>query len=437
MKKRSFFLLVLLSLCRKSCACEKSTSTKKLLTIQDFVEEVIKRNPDIPAVKARVREAKLAIIRVQTLDDPLVAFTTDNNPFSKQTILMPREFRFEIGQKFPFPGKLELKGKIQQQLAEFLKNEELTTVLDLMLQAKKLFFYYYFSKIALEINEETKSLVRRIIEAALALYKTGKGKQEDVLKGEVELEKLEEEYLVLKSEQATIKAFMNALRNVPQSTALSESDVDFHVGVIVDYDLLASMALKQRSELKGIKAKITGEHFRADLAKREYFPDFDVAFMMQRFKDPCSPKKELAWGISVGFNLPIWIPRKQEREFLEAQERITAAKNELLSFENKIKARITEIVEKLKAVEERIILYDEIVKKTTETLFANEFSYRVGKQSFLTVLDTRRELQNFLLNYEKSRIEKEVLLAELERELGISVEQLCQHVEIKYDCFQK
>ena len=96
-----------------------------------------------------------------------------------------------------------------------------------------------------------------------------------------------------------------------------------------------------------------------------------------------------------------------------------------------------EIIEKIRTTEERIILYDEMVKKTTETLFANEFSYRTGTENFLTLLDTQRELQNFLLMYEKTRIEKEILLAELERELGIPIEKIFQYSQMPSHCFPR
>lgn len=419
----------------KTSLCTNFVLPKKLLLVEDFIKEVIHRNPDLPVIRARLKEAELAIARVQTFDDPVIAITTMNNPFAHQTVLMPREVSVEVSQKFPFPGKLWVKGKIQAQKAEWLWYEEIITRIDLIFQAKKLFFTYCLNKVALEINKENTILVQRIIDDALAVYKSGKGKIEDVLKGEVALQKLEEEYLVLKSEKETIKAFVNALRNVPQSTQVPEPLIKFYQSIPFNYSLLESIALQERPELKGINAKITEENFQASLAQRDYFPDFEISAMVQRFKDPKKDQSEFAWGVNVGLNVPLWIPRKQRREYLEAQERVVATKHQFVGLTNIIKARVKEIIEKIKTIEERIILNDEIIKKTTKTLFANEFSYRTGTENFLTLLDTQRELQNFLFMYEKTKIEKEMLLAELERELGIPIEKIFQHSYMQSHCF--
>ncbi len=394
------------------------------LYIDTYIRQVVDNNPDLSAIGHRVEAAHLAIIRVQTLDDPRFAVQSMSNGFdSKNTSIHFPEVRIVAKQKIPFPGKLSLRGKIQEHETESLRAQEVTTKLDLIFQAKKLFYLYYFNGVALQINQENKELITRFINGALALYQSGKGDIADVLKGEVELEKIQQERLTLESECEMFKAFINALRNTSQETLVCDPVVDLRSHVLLDYDRAVSFAIQNRPELEGVRANIRQENARADLAQREYFPDFDVMGMLQGRKNRMDNTRDWGWGLRVELNVPIWIPQKQRREFLEAESRAIAGECEFINSKNMILAQIKKLFADIYSIEEKIPLYDAMVRTITEALFASEYAYRTGKQMFLAVLDTQRELQDSLLRYEKSRIDREILFAELEREIGGPIER--------------
>ena len=65
-----------------------------------------------------------------------------------------------------------------------------------------------------------------------------------------------------------------------------------------------------------------------------------------------------------------------------------------------------------------------MLPKVLEALKASEISYRTGKGDFLILLDTRRQYQNIELTFEGIKAERETLLAELERAVGVPLEEI-------------
>lgn len=399
----------------------QSSLQKPILDLETLTKKVINRNPDLFATRSRIKAAAIAVPRVQVLDDPQFTFQSMNNPFGSRALPFVPQARYKISQKFPFPGKLRLQGRIAKQELEFFKSEEITTHRELILQSKKLYFQLHLNKIAQEINKQNKDITSRLINGALYVYKTGKGEQADILKGHVELQMLDEELLRLGSDQKSLIALLNTLLDRDQSKPLGEPKEHFHPRINLNYNKLETMAMQNRSELYGLDSMVKQEKARARLARRNYFPDFTAGLMLQDLPN----KDRTAWGVEIGINIPIWADVRQKREIREAQAKAQSHQESLLGMKSSIRGRIKELIAKIQSAEERINLYKTgLIPKTLETLKSHESQYRSGKGDFLTVLDTRRQFQSFELDYESVRVEREIFLAELERALGISLDEI-------------
>ena len=214
---------------------------------------------------------------------------------------------------------------------------------------------------------------------------------------------------------------INAILDCSQDNLIGKPQGFFTKNVNYKYQELASIAIKNRSELKGIKSLVSEQCFKAKLAKRNYFPDLKVS---GRYESKLG-SKDSAWGAAVSINIPLWIPQKQRREMREAKKNANAFQNDLEAFEAKIRGRVRDLLSKLESTEEKIDLYETgLVPKTSEALLSGEAVYKSGKGDFLVLLDTIRQFQDFELEYEAERAQREILLAELERAIGIPLEDL-------------
>lgn len=389
------------------------------LSLQEVTSQVVQRNPNLAAARSRIKAASAAISPAKTVDDPEFRFRTMDNAF-RCTTHWEKEHRYELFQKVPWFGKLQTKGKIAEHIWESVQADKVTTHQELVLQAKRVYFQLHLNYVAITINQQNRSIIKRLMQGALAMYKTGKGSQADSLKAQIELQELDNELLSLESEHGTLTALLNVLLNRDQQAELGHPQMETSSAIVLAYDQLESLAMRFHPELHSQQARVDEHDARKHLAQLEYFPDFTFEFMVQS-----KPKEKThAWGLSVGMNVPIWIPRKQRYQVIEAEELVATNQSVLAGMRATIRGRIKALLVQFKAIEERIALYATgLLTKTATTLASNEANYKVGKSDFLTVLDTRRQLYNFELDYERARVEREILLAELERAVGIPVEK--------------
>lgn len=392
------------------------------LELPILIGEVLKRNPDIAATEERIRAAEFFEKRVQILDDPFFRVMRHDQPFGskKDSIFIPKT-RFELMQQFPFPGKLSLKGKIAHQQVLFNESEQSSTIQELILVSKTLFFQLYFNQEALQINEENRGIVSEFVQEALTLYRTGGDGFSEAVKAQVELQILDDEKLKLDAAKARLLSMINAILNRPSYDPLGAPQDTFTPFISLCSEELECIAFQHNPEIQGIEARIGEQNYRKDLAKREYFPDFTVS---SRF-DHRIASDDTGWGVAVGVNVPLWIHWKQRRDVQQARALARSHCDELINLQSMIRGKIREILAEIFSLEERILLLKTgILPKTIESFEAGKSEYKAGRGDFLTLLDTIRQYYEYQLEYENARAQREIFLAELEKTLGIYLEEI-------------
>lgn len=401
--------------CCYSCLCLSNYDAPKPLILNQLVDNVLRNNPNLETVKERIRAAKFKIIRVQVLDDPEFMAMIHGNPIDGYSRMNP-SIRFEIGQKIPLSNKLSAQGLIAKQSLEVIHGEKITTEKELILQTKIAYFKLLFNDISLKINQHNQRIAERIIDDSLAIYRSGKGGQQEILKAKVELQLLKKDYLNLCSDQISIQAMINVLLNKPQESPVANPEMKLHKSLTFFYKELEAIAMETRSELQSKQAMVQEQYAMEKLAKAHYYPDARFGFRYERL----TGEEQSFWGISVMFNVPVWINKKQRNELEEAKANALAQQNDLHAIQLMIQGKIKETLAKLVSADDQITLYKkEIIPDIKQTLSASQAKYRVGKGDFLFLLDTRRQLYNTQLTYYQLCIDREILLAELERAIGM------------------
>ncbi len=391
------------------------------LHLETLIEEVLQRNPDLEAAKERIRAAAEVVPRVQILEDPEFKFMSDYNNFKSKSQFLPM-LQYQISQTFPFPGKLGLKGRVAAEVLKQFQSQQVITERDLILQTKKLYFQLLFNHASTQINKNNRNLVKNIIDASLAHYQAGVAGYEEVAKAQVELQVLDEQLLTIEADRIFIVSMLNAILNRPQKAPLGQPVKDFSSSVHFSYDKLERLAMQKVPELQELQAKVNEQQMMARLAKREYFPDVTIS---AGYEQMTRNLKDNAWEASIHFKIPLWVGLRQKRQVREALARASANRCALKGMEALVRGQIQETLGKLKATEERLLLFETgLLPKIQEALQASEASYRAGKGSFLILLDTRRQYQEISLEYERIREERESLLAELERAVGVPWEEM-------------
>src|SRR5664280_1782965 len=115
----SFFALAWV---HPACSGENSPDSA---TLQKLTDEAIQNNPELKALAGKIQAFEERPSQEESLDNPRIGFGIINLPvdtlrFDQQPMTMKQ---ISVLQKFPFPGKLGLKGDIARAELEAVRKE--------------------------------------------------------------------------------------------------------------------------------------------------------------------------------------------------------------------------------------------------------------------------------------------------------------------------
>ena len=132
------------------------------------------------------------------------------------------------------------------------------------------------------ILEGDGQLLQQVAQAAEARYRNGMGSQQDVLQAQLERTKLlrevTENQLESGKTQAELKQLLNREQASPniETVELSESNPAY------TFDQLLLAAKANNPEIAGAQKMIERQGLQVDLAKKDFYPDFNLQYMWQR-----------------------------------------------------------------------------------------------------------------------------------------------------------
>src|SRR5439155_25776047 len=127
------------------------------LTAEAVVAQVLARNPTLAQMVAAYQAASARYPQVTSLDDPMFGVSTAPGAWGSNQV--NGGYRLEASQRFPWPGKLGLRGENALAQARAAGNEVEDARLELAETAAGAFFDYYLAERALEVNRESLKLL--------------------------------------------------------------------------------------------------------------------------------------------------------------------------------------------------------------------------------------------------------------------------------------
>jgi len=244
--------------------------------LSGLIEEALSQNPQIKAARNEWEAALKVVPQAKSLPDPMLSYSFFGQ--SIETRLGPQRNKFSLSQKFPFFGKLSLKGEIAKSAASLFEEQYNVVKADIVLSVKKAYFSLFWFDNALKITNEEKEVLQRLAQIAQRKYETGKGNQQDVLKAHLEISRVTDKILLLKQGRKGIIAGLNSLLNRPPDSFLGEIEEFKTPELKVELEDLYAWAREFRPELRKARYFIEKNEKSLKLAKKNYFPDFKIMF---------------------------------------------------------------------------------------------------------------------------------------------------------------
>lgn len=403
-----------------SQAQDGDSTLRNRLVLPELIQEVLARNPELAAARKQWEATTNRIAQVRSLDDPILSLQLWNVP-QPFNVAQTENHIFGLSQNLPFPGKLGLKGEVASRSAEMTEQAVHAKERELIARLKQAYYDLFLAQKTIQIHHEQVELLRQFVEIANAKFRVGKGSQADVLKAQVELSLLQQQLPVLEQRRKTAGAMLNTLLDRNSASPLGLAQEPSQLPIEQSLGDLQSFALNDRPELKAAELDVQRSEQSRALAQRQYYPDFNVA--VQRFQNF---QANDGFGAYVAMSIPFafWTKPKYDAGVQEAEAAVSVAQAQQHTLENLTRFQINDLLAKFLATDQVATLYrTTILPQAEQSLESARVGYRVGKGSFLDLIDAQRTWRGFQHEYFKAIVDRQHRLAELEQVVGITLDR--------------
>lgn len=375
-----------------------------------LIEEALSKNPDVAAARQAAAAAGQRPAQARSLPNPMfsVGYTNDGWSPSLGTQEMTT-LGFMASQELPYPGKRGLRGDIASREAGQVEQQAERVSRGITAAVKRAYYGLLLSRHLLDLIHDQEEIWKQIEGVARARYAVGQGAQQDVLRVQVEVTRIEQLVAEQEAEAEIRLAELNRLLARPPQAPLETHARLALRPVQGSLDQLFNWATSVSPELKGVGLGIERASLAVNLAKKEFKPDFSVqtAYMNRGGLAPM-------WQAGIGISVPLY-RKRLSAGLAEAEAQLRSTESVIESVRLQLRFRTQERLTQLKTTERVATLYDEgIVPQDRMSVEAALANYQTGKVPFIAVLEALTTLYNDRATHLRLLANHEQTLASLE-----------------------
>jgi cobalt-zinc-cadmium efflux system outer membrane protein len=168
---------------------------------------------------------------------------------------------------------------------------------------------------------------------------------------------------------------------------------------------------------------VAASESRLDLAKRNEYPDFNVAVNYGNRSGnnpmPMSGSRSDFVSVMVGIKVPLYSGRKQSKAIRQKSSELEKNHYAVLDEKGRVSAEIsTAVIDYRRAGEQMSLFGSGIVPQARQTVQSMLAGYQVSKVDFLNLVRSQITLLNYELQYWKSLSEAKQALAKIQAAVG-------------------
>ncbi len=386
-------------------------------TLDDYVQHAFLNNPSLRSAFDRWQAALERIPQARSLDDPTLSLEY----FVEQ---MDTRYQVSLTQMFPALGELRLRRDRATAEARAAMHAFEAERFDLYERVTQAFHEYDYLARAINITGENVRLLKELEQAVEARYRADEATFADLIKVQVERERLADRLAALRDQRGARSAELAALLNLPPDAMLPWPSETARGDVTVAEDALADILADFNPELKSAEAMVEAAAHRKKLARRSGWPRFmlGAGYMVMTGMEGRGDESDI--GLMTGITLPIWRGRyRAERR--EAESLRQAASHDRDNLRNRLRAELSMAVFQYRDAERRIELFEgSLVAKAEQSLQVTRQAYSEGQAEFMMLIDAQRMLLEFELLAERAAADREIALGEISRRVGADLQRL-------------
>jgi outer membrane protein TolC len=366
------------------------------LTLGELYRRLDAGSPRLTAARAGARAATFRVAPARTLPDPQVQLGLMNRNLPGLGLQDPLGMnQIQIMQMVPFPGKLGAAGRGAQAQADASQARADDLGWELRSQAAALFYDVYGTEQGIRVAAETQQLLRDIATTAERMYAVGGGRQPDVLRTQVEIDRMTEEILRMRAMRAALVARLNVLLDRAPDAAVGEARIPVLPAELPSLDSLVALALGHRPMLQAGQQDVRAAEAAQALARREIWPDLQFGVIYGQRPMAGGGTDRMA-SFMFGFNLPVFAGSRQLKMRQETHAMRDMAQADLAAMEADTRGRVGVAYADLGQARQLQDLYRmTLLPQARATVTSSVAAYQVGDINLMTLLDAQMTVNRY------------------------------------------
>jgi len=370
-------------------------------SLSNFIHFAVLNQPQVEAAYYDWAASVQRITVERSLPDPRLTFETDIADMVMS--LMPG-----LMMDFPGPGKLKWVANVATAESEAKYFAFESTMLQTAFALKKAYYELYFLEAKVGVNRETLRLAGEIEKLARAQNEVGKVTLQDVLRAQIEQERITTEITNLEDSRNPLLAQFKAALGLKGEDAAPPVPQKFESTPLdLTSDRLFAAALARNPRLKAMEAEVRRADASIRLAYKARVPDFSLGLEADVKASPTM------FTPQAGITLPIWRD-KIAAQIAGAQAGKRASEARLTAEQIALAVEFAEKSFMFREASRNLeLLTERLLPRAQQSLEVAQSGYVSGKVDFLNLLDAERTLLGFQLSEVEARVRRELALAEL------------------------
>ena len=377
-------------------------SLPETLTLDEAITLAIDTDPWLTGSQYTQQALNDEATAAATLPDPRMSLMAGNFPVDTFDLNQEAMTQLSVGisQMFPRGDSLSLAQQQKQQLAEQHPLLRLDRRAKVSVTVSQLWLEAFKAQESIRLIEQDRALFEQLVDAAKAGYSSalGRARQQDVIRAQLELIRLEDRLTMLRQQQQAAQKLLSEWIGAPATVPLAP--------VLPTQSLsrpLSVPTIKQASEhtryewirhhpaLRALDQRIDATQTGVDLAKQKYKPEWGLTAQYgYRDSDPMGRDRADLFSVGVTFDLPLFTGNRQDKEVSAAVNRTEAIKTEKYLLGRRLMAELETASVQLARLDERQALYtDQLLPQMAEQAEASLSAYNNDDGDFAEAVRAR------------------------------------------------
>jgi outer membrane protein TolC len=373
-------------------------------SLGDFLAFAMLNQPGVEAAYYDWAASVERITTARSFPDPQLTFQMDIQNIV--TSIMPG-----LMGSIPWPGKLRAGTEVASAESQTKYFSFQSAVLEGAFNVKRAYYQLYFLAEKIRVNEETLRLLSDLEKLARTQNEVGRVTLQDVLRAQIEQDRLRTETANLEDSRNSLLAQFKAALGLKAEDPTPPIPGRFESTPLdLSSEKLFQTALAQNARLKSLEAEVQAAEASLVLAQKARRPDFSLGFMADVKANPTLYR--LPGGPGT-LSLPIWRD-KIAAQIAEAQANKQGAEARLSAEQVGLAADLAgRLFLYREATRNLALLSEQLVPKARQSLEVARSGYLAGQIDFLNLTDSERTLIGFELDQVEASTQRELVLAEL------------------------